>query len=125
MLCDMYMKMRQRDSLTAFRGVSGRCNCQGEESGAPNNMRARQDMHSGWRHDSRGIVGNVHKGFSAARDMRPAGNRDRAYLTRGPDASTKDLHLRGEMRSFSTWMRFHRTPTVQKLGVKLVDHNTL
>jgi hypothetical protein len=91
MLCDMYMKMRQRDSLTAFRGVSGRCNCQGEESGAPNNMRARQDMHSGWRHDSRGIVGNVHKGFSAARDMRPAGNvielTSRGARTRAPAIS--------------------------------------
>ena len=44
------------------------------------------------------------QGISAARDMRPAGHRDRAYLTRGPDESTSELHERGEMRSFPTWI---------------------
>ena len=58
------------------------------------------------------------QGISAARDMRPAGHRDRAYLTRGPDESTSDLHERGEMRSFPTWMRFQRTPAVRSEGAR-------
>jgi hypothetical protein len=31
------------------------------QSGVPNTTRTRQDMDSGWRHDSRGIIESAHK----------------------------------------------------------------
>lgn len=61
------------------------------QSGVPNTTRTRQDMDSGWRHDSRGIIESAHK---EAIKRATCGRRgivieltSREALTRGPAIS--------------------------------------